>query len=142
VPLPLVLNASAQGLDLSPRVVTSTTVAASPSAATETTICTITLPTNVAVSAGILLFGWAALTVGTSGTAVNARLRRTDTAGAVQAATGATTGGIAAGNLIDINVQAFDTGPASGQVYVLTLTVTGGAAASTVSACSILALVV
>jgi hypothetical protein len=142
VPLPLVINASAQGLDLGPRVVTSNTVAASPSAATETTICTITIPTNIAVTTAILLFGWAAFTVGTSGTAVNLRLRRTDTAGAVQAATGATTGGVSAGNLVDVNVQGFDTSPASGQVYVLTLTVTAGAATSTVSGCSIIALAV
>jgi hypothetical protein len=90
----------------------------------------------------VLLLGWAAFTVGTSGTAANLRLRRTDTAGAVQGATGATTGGIAAGNLVDMNVNAFDTSPASGQVYVLTLTITAGAAASTVSGCSIIALVV
>jgi hypothetical protein len=142
MPLPLTISSSAQGLDLSPRIVTSTTVAASPSAATETTICTVTLPTNIALASGVILLGWAAFTVGTSGTACNLKLRRTDTAGATQAATGATTGGIAAGNLVDMNVQAFDTGPASGQVYVLTLTVTAGAATSTVSACSILALVV
>jgi len=141
MPLPNVIGLSGAGLDLSPRVVTSQTVAASPSAATETTICTITLPTNIAINS-VLLFGWAAFTVGTSGTACNLRFRRTDTSGTILAATGATTGGIAAANLVDMNVQALDTAPASAQVYVLTLTVTAGAAASTVSGCSILALAV
>jgi hypothetical protein len=122
--------------------VQSQTVAASPSAAVETTICTVTIPTNIAVASGVLLFGWAAMTVGTSGTAVNLKLRQTNTSGTTLAATGATTGGIAAGNLIDMNVQAIDTAPASGQVYVLTATVTAGAATSTVSGCSILALVI
>jgi hypothetical protein len=127
---------------MSPRLVQSQTVAASPSAAVETTICTVTIPTNIAVAAGVVLFGWAAFTVGTSGTACNLRLRQTSTGGTSLATTGATTGGIAATNLVDMNVQAIDTSPASGQVYVLTLTVTGGAAASTVSGCSILALVI
>jgi hypothetical protein len=142
VPLPLLITQSAQGLDLSPRLVTSSTVAASPSAATETTICTVTIPTNIVVTAGVFLFGWAAFTVGGSGTACNLRIRRTDTAGAVQAATGATTGGIAAAALVDMNVQAVDTSPASGQVYVLTLTVTAGASPSTVSGTNLTALVV
>jgi len=141
MPLPNVIGLSAMGLDLSPRVVTSTAIVTSPSAAVETTICTVTLPTNIAINT-VLLFGWAAFTVGTSGTAVNLKLRRTDTSGSTLAATGATTGGIAATNLVDVNVQGLDTAPPSAQVYVLTLTVTAGAATSTVSACSIIALAV
>lgn len=134
---------SALGLDISPRFVSSTTVAASPSAATETTICTITIPANAAVTTGIQLTGWAAFTVGTSGTACNLKIRQTNTSGTTISATGATTGGIAAANLVDMNTQGLDTaGVLPGQVYVLTLTVTAGAAASTVSACQLTALIV
>jgi hypothetical protein len=123
--------------------VSSTTVAASPSAATETTICTITIPANAAVTTGIQLQGWAAFTVGTSGTACNLKIRQTNTSGTTISATGATTGGIAAANLVDMNTQGLDTaGVLPGQVYVLTLTVTAGAAASTVSACQLTALIV
>jgi len=134
---------SALGLDLSPRVIQSVTVAASPSAATETTICTIPIPAAASQASGILLFGFAAFTVGTSGASANLKIRQTGTSGATIAATGATTGGITAGNLVDMNVQGFDTaGVLPGQVYVLTLTIGSGAAPSTVSAASLVALVV
>jgi len=134
---------SALGVDLSPRVVQSNTVAASPSAATETTICTITIPAAASQASGILLFGFAAFTVGTSGASANLKIRQTGTSGTTISATGATTGGITAGNLVDMNVQGFDAaGVLPGQVYVLTLTVGSGAATSTVSAASLVALVV
>lgn len=130
-------------VDLSSRFVQSNTVAASPSAATETTICTVTIPANAAQASGILLMGFAAFTVGTSGAACNLKIRQTNTSGATVSATGATTGGVAAGNLVDMNVSGFDAaGVLPGQVYVLTLTVTSGAASSTVSAAQLLAVVI
>lgn len=134
---------SGLSLDLSPRFVQSSTVAASPSAATETTICTLTVSANAAIATGIQLTGWAAFTVGTSGTACNLKIRQTGTSGTTIAASGATTGGITAGNLVTLDVQGIDTAAViPGQVYVLTLTVTGGAAASTVSACQLTALII
>lgn len=136
------IGISGSNVDLSKRIVQSSTVAASPSAASETTICTLTVSSNLAVVSGIMLWGWAAFTVGTSGTACNLKIRQTNTSGTTLGATGATTGGISATNLVDMNVQGFDTAAVlPGQVYVLTLTVTGGAAASTVSACQLFALV-
>ena len=134
---------SGLSLDLSPRFVQSSTVAASPSAASETTICTLTVSANAAIATGIQLTGWAAFTVGTSGTACNLKIRQTGTSGTTIAASGATTGGITAGNLVTLDVQGIDTAAViPGQVYVLTLTVTGGAAASTVSACQLTALII
>lgn len=115
---------------------------ASPSAAVETTICTVTIPGDIAVVTGVYLVGWAAFTVGASGTAANLRIRRTDTSGTIVAATGATTGGIAAGNLVDMNIAGLNASPAAAQVYVLTLTITAGGAASTVSATSLFALAI
>ena len=137
---PIVLSGS--NVDLGKRYFQSQVVAASPSAASETTICTFTISSNLAVVAGIQLWGWAAFTVGTSGTACNLKIRQTGTSGTTIGATGATTGGIAATNLVDMNVQGFDTAAVlPGQVYVLTLTVANGAATSTVSACQLSALV-
>lgn len=135
------IHYNAEGLDLGPRVFKSTAVAASPSAATETTVATLTIQGNLAFSAGVLLIGFGAFTVGASGTAVNLRIRRTDTSGAIQAATGATTA--TAGNLGALNLVAFDTGPTlPGQVYVLTATVTAGAASSTFSGVGLIAVVI
>lgn len=134
---------SALEADWSPRVIDTTTVAASPAGSAETIIATLNVPNfgTVAVTQKIYLAGWAALTVGTSGTAINLRIRQTDTSGTVIAATGALTGGIAAGNLVAQDVSGSDATPGVAK-YVLTLTVTSGAAASTVSAVQLLALVV
>lgn len=140
-PTPILVGGGA--VDLSPRFVQSSTVAASPSGSAETAICTVAIPANITQGAGILLLGWAAFTVGTSGVSANLRIRQTGTSGTVIAATGATTGGIAAANLVDINVQGLDTaGVLPNQVYALTLTVGSGAAASTVSGASLVALVI
>ena len=137
------LEVTAASIDLSGRVAESKTVAASPSAATETTIATITVDTNLAIQQGVLLRGFAAFTVGTNGSAVTLKIRRTDTSGATVASTGALTGGIAAAALVAETVLGFDTAlGGTGQVYVLTLTVTGANAASTVSAVELDAIVV
>lgn len=131
------------GFDLHNRFLASTTVVGSPAAAAETIIAQVTVAEPEAVLSGILLDGWAAFTVGTSGTAVNLRIRRTNVAGAIQAATGAVTGGVAAGNLLAQDVAAFDAAPTlPGQIYVLTMQVTAGAATSTVSAVRLSAIVV
>jgi len=141
MPLPITLDAS--HLDLSPRLFTSTAVAASPSAAAETTVCTITCTGDIASLVGVVLVGTVAFTVGTSGTAVTYRIRRTDTNGTVVFTSGATTAGISAGNLVAQELSAFDAGGfTNGRVYVLTLQVTSGAAASTVSAANLMGLVV
>jgi hypothetical protein len=138
--IPIEVGASA--VDLSPRIVQSNAVAASPAAATETTICTLTIRGDIAQATGVILLGFAAFTVGTSGTACNLKIRQTNTSGTTVGATGATTGGIAATNLVDMNVAGFDAASVGAQVYVLTLTVTNGAAASTVSAAQLVAIVV
>lgn len=134
------ISRSGLSVDISPRFLVSTTVAASPTAATETTIATVTLPSNVAVVSSVILMGYASFTVGTSGTAVRLRIRQTNTSGQTVADTGAVTGGITAANLVTLNNGGQDASSAAGQVYVLTLTVTGGAAASTVSNVQLLAI--
>lgn len=125
---------SAIGLDLSPRIVASTTVVASPAAAAETIIAQTPALGALALAVGVLVSGWAAFTVGTSGTAVRLRVRQTNVAGAVVADTGALTGGIAAAGLVAQDAEGLDAAPLTNGVYVLTLQVTAGAAASTVSA--------
>jgi len=126
------IKSSGLDVDLTSRIAFSTTVVGSPAAAAETIIGSVTLPSNFRSAEAVLIDGWAAFTVGTSGTAVRLRLRRTDVNGTTIADTGALTGGVAAAGLLAQDVAGADT--TSVAVYVMTLTVTAGAAASTVSA--------
>src|SRR4051812_45289718 len=133
--MPVSISTTAAEIDLSQRAAATTSVVGSPALAAETIIASVTLNTDEQIVSGIMLRGFAAFTVGTSGSAVTLRLRRTNVAGTVVATTGALTGGIAAGNLVAETILGFDTGAAlTGQTYVLTLQVTAGGAASTVSA--------
>ena len=135
------ITANAVNLDLSGRFFRTDTVAASPSAATETIIATLTIGSQIAVVSGIYLFGFAAYTVGTNGVSVNLKIRQTDTSGTTIKATGAVTS--TAANLGTMDLQGFDSSPTlPGQVYVLTMTVASGSAASTVSAAALYAVVV
>jgi hypothetical protein len=133
--MPQPISYDSQRLDLTKRVQVTSAITGSPAGAAETIIATLNLLgfADTAILGGIDLSGWAAFTVGTSGTAITMRVRQTNVAGTVVASTGALTGGIAAGNLVAQDVEAFDVTPGVA-TYVLTLTVTGGAAASTVSA--------
>lgn len=122
------------GFDLTKRIQVYTTVDASPALAAETVIATLNLASfsDIAVVSGIRLSGWAAFVVGTSGTAIRLRIRQTNVSGTVKADTDALTGGVSAGNKLAQDVEGFDSG-AGVAAYVLTLQVTAGAAASTVS---------
>lgn len=138
-PVPTLHNALA--IDLSPRVFTTDSVVASPQAATETIIATLTVSGDLRVNTGILLFGWAAYTVGANGVSANLRIRLTDASGTVVSATGATNNGIlAAAQLEALSVQGFTATLTVPQVYVLTLTIGSGSAESTVSDVSLVAL--
>lgn len=130
--MPQPIRRSAVDLDLSPRVVASKAVVASPSAATETIIASLTIPSfgDLSIVSGIQLEGWAAFTVGTNGVSANLRIRQTDASGTIIAATGATT--VTAADLRSLVALGFDA-TAGVSVYVLTLTVGSGSAASTVS---------
>lgn len=119
-------------VDLASRFAFSTTVAASPALAAETVIATLVSPPGFRTAEAILLDGWAAFVVGTSGTAARLRIRQTGVAGTLIADSDAITGGIAAAGKVALDVAGVDTGTVA--VYVLTLQVTAGSAASTVSA--------
>lgn len=141
--MPRPINEGADAIDLRPRVVVSTAVVASPALAAETIIAQTGAIGDVAVQQGVLLSGWAAFTVGTTGTAVRLRLRQTNVAGTLVADTGALTAGVAAAALVAQDVEGFDAAAvAPAQVYVLTLQVTGGSAISTVSAVKLSGLVI
>jgi hypothetical protein len=132
--MPRPINEAADAIDLRPRFVVSTVVVASPAAAAETIICQTGAIGDVSVQQGVLLSGWAAFTVGTSGTAVRLRLRQTNVGGTIVADTGALTAGIAAAAVVSQDVEGFDAAAVPpAQVYVLTLQVTAGSAVSTVS---------
>lgn len=113
---------------------TSSAIVASPAAAAETIVCSVAgveLPSDTAL---VVVFGYAAFTVGTNGTACRLRVRRGDVTGTVVADTGALTGGVAAAALVEFENQGSEAPGALAQAtYVLTLTVTAGSAASTVS---------
>lgn len=132
--MPATLTRNSQSDDLSARFPSTTVVVASPTAAAETIIATLTIPNfgNLAVVSGVQVFGWAAYTVGTSGTAVTLKIRQTSVSGTTVVSTGALTK--TAANLYTDDVQGVDTAPPTGGVYELTMQVTNGAAASTVSA--------
>lgn len=136
------IRANIVNADLSQRFFQTQTISASPATNAETTVATLTVTANAAVINGIQLFGWVAFTVGTSGTAATLKIRQTSTSGStINVGTGATT--VVAANLIETGCQGLDTASTlPGQVYVLTLTITGGAATSTVSAVQLYALVV
>lgn len=134
--MPVPMRLLADALDLSPRVKRSATVTGSPAAASETIVATAPGVGDVAVGLGVLIIAYAAVTVGTSGTAVTWRIRQTDASGTVIKSSGPKTA--TAANLIDELIVGVDTSPVlPNQVYVLTLTVTAGAGASTVSAVEI-----
>lgn len=141
--MPDPIRIDSAGVDLSRRFKQTAAVAASPSGSAETTIATFTIADSLTIVSGIQLYGFAAFTVGTSGASATLKIRQTGTSGTTIASTGATTGGIAAAALVDMNVQGFDTAAVlPNQVYVLTLTIGSGAAASTVSAVSLSALII
>jgi len=139
--MPAPIDYSAALIDLAPRFQSTSTVGASPSGSSETIIGTLTLSDfgNLTVVSGVRLQGFAAFTVGTSGVSANLRIRETNVSGTVVAATGATT--VAAANLVALSVAGLDAAPGVG-VYVLTLTIGSGAAASTVSALHLSAVVI
>lgn len=128
----------ARGVNLSSRIVASTTVVASPAAGSETIICSVTMPSDLRTFTGVVLLGWAAFTVGTSGISADLKIRQTGTSGTTIADSGAVT--VAAGDLYSPAILGEDTAPAAGQIYKLTLTVGSGAAESTVSAVGLVAI--
>lgn len=134
---PVPIHVDGTAVDLSGRLFVSTTVAASPSAASETVVATVTVSPNISVTK-VQLTCALAWTVGTSGTAVTLKLRQTDASGTTLYTTGATTA--VATNLGATTLAAIDLSPGSGQVYAVTMTVTGGAATSTVSSVTLQAL--
>jgi hypothetical protein len=137
-PVPIVVNGD--GVDLSGRISQSKAIVASPALAAETTICTVTIGSNPSVLSGIVLLGWVSFTVGTSGVSANLKIRQTGTSGATIVATGVQT--VTAATIVETGCQGFDAAPLAAGVYVLTLTIGSGAAASTVSAVQLLAFTV
>lgn len=139
--MPATIQYSGEHVDLSPRFASTTTVVGSPAAAAETIVAQLPQLGDLSKAAGVELIGWCAYTVGTSGVSGRLRIRQTNVAGAVVADSGALT--VAATNLVAPAIEGIDTAAVlPGQVYVLTLQVGSGAAASTVSAVYLRALVV
>ena len=144
--MPYNFDQNVQDHDLSPRFKSSSAIVGSPALAAETIVCQVT---GLDSASGVFLSGVISFTVGTSGTAVRIRIRQGTTVGAgtVVADTGALTGGVAAAALLSQDLQGFDSGVSGGAAiavtsYHLSLQVTAGSAASTVSQTNLVALVV
>lgn len=139
--MPVPLTVASAAIDMSQRFDRSTTVVGSPSAGSETIVCQLTSNTDEVITEGVDLSGWVAYTVGTSGVSGRLIIRRGGIGGTIVADTGAVTR--TAGQLVEQTVEGFDPSPAiTGQQYTLTLTVGSGAAASTVSATRLAAVIV
>jgi hypothetical protein len=130
----------ADSLDLGNAVVSSQTVVASPAAATETIIATLTVPV-IRDDQEVHIDGWCGYTAGTNGVTGQLKIRRTDASGSTKATGPAKT--IVATQVYDASIAAKDApGAVVNQVYVMTLTVGSGSATSTVSAVNLRALIV
>lgn len=128
-------------VDLSSRVVISTTVAGSPADATETAIAAVTVTGALSTATGVILFAQCAFTVGTNGVSTQLRLYHGTTAGTKIGDTGALTA--VAANLGEGVLVGFDAAPAlPNQTYTLSLTVGSGSAVSTVSQVRLVAFVI
>lgn len=140
--MPEPIKVSGAAVDLSPRLFRTDTVAASPSAAAETVIATLTINEDIAIQEGVVLMGFGATTQGASGTGYTLRIRRTDTSGTVIKSTGIIP--LAAGVLGSNFLCGTDASlPITvGQVYVLTALHTAAAATSTYSAVALIAIAV
>lgn len=120
-----------------PGLYVSTTVVASPAAAAETTIGQVQVTTDAA--AVVAMMGFVSYTVGTSGTAVRLRIRADSLTGTVVADSGALTR-TAATLVGDFVVGSPTQVEIASRLFVLTMQVTAGAAASTVSALMLMAI--
>jgi hypothetical protein len=119
----------------------TTTITGSPALAAETIVATLVLPVVIRADQRVFLFGWSAYTVGTTGTNSIVRLRQTNVAGTIVASTGSLT--TAAASLQSPCIVSTDApGLQSAFTYVMTLQVTAATAASTLTAVSLIALVI
>jgi len=142
--MPQPITENSQRVDLSARFPSTTTVVASPALAAETIIASLAIPSfgDTTIMSGVILQGWAAYTVGTTGSAVTFRLRQTNVAGTLVVSSGALTGSQhGAGILSADDISGFDATPGVA-TYVLTMQVTAATAASAVSAVLLTATVV
>src|SRR5437660_3417768 len=106
--MPVPIQQSLTNHDLSTRFQGTSTVGASPTAAAETIIGTLTLANfgDIAVVGGIRLQGFAAFTVGTNGVSAVLRIRQTNVTGSVVVSSGAVTE--TAANLDELSVLGAD----------------------------------
>lgn len=129
---PIILGGGA--IDLTRRITKTSTVIGSPAAAAETIVATTpAVDAQLGYSLALVFFNLA-YTIGTNGTACTVQIRQTAAlTGASKFTTGAQTGGHnTATQLVADDVMAWDTSPAT--QYTVSLQVTSGSAASTVSA--------
>lgn len=127
--------------DFTTRFFSTATVVASPAAAAETIIATLTVAADLRAEQKVLLVCQAGYTVGTNGVTGRLRIRRTDASGTTKADSDALT--VVATNKVNPVVVGVDAlGASTSQVYVATLTVGSGSAESTVGFVTLVAFVI
>jgi hypothetical protein len=132
------IKTSATNIDLTGRLVASSTIVASPTAAVETTICTVTIPSGLILGLGVILVAQAGFTIGANGVTASLRIRQTGTSGSAVGSSGPVT--VVAASAYSSGIVGIDTAPLAAGVYVLTLTVASATATSSVSAAKLVAL--
>jgi len=138
--MPEAIRMGGAGVDLSQRAFRDDTVDASPAAATETVIATLSLGADLGFGLGVLVIGYAAWTVGTAGVSGTFRIRRDSITGTIIKASGAKT--VVAAALHDECIVGIDASPTfPNEVYVLTLQVGSASGVSTVSAVELVGIV-
>ncbi len=135
---PITLSGAA--LDLSGRVAQNTTVVASPAGASETIVASVTVPSGIVITSGVLVVCVFGVTIGTNGVSYRARVRNTNVTGTVVGDTGVVTA--SAASLYEVTVIGFDTAAVAGTLEKVTLTVASGSASSTVTPLNIFCLAV
>jgi len=130
--MPYPISLDSHSVDFGSRFLTSTTVVASPAAASETIIAQLSITDDIYIAKGIWLEGFCSITIGTSGATLRLRLRQTNVSGAVVADTQALT--VTAAQIYAPSINGIDAAAVlPNQTYVLTAQVGSGAATSTVA---------
>lgn len=127
--MPIALSAA--NIDFSPRVVATTTVAATPAGAAETTIVSLAIPSGLVYASGIYVSaGFNSLTLAASTATMNLKLKR----GSTQLIATGLIPVTASTIQLPTNIDFFDASPGDAPTYNLTITLaSAGSAASTLT---------
>lgn len=126
-----------QFVDLSQRIICANASVTAATGGAETVVATVTIPQNLSYNSGVVVRGYLNFTGGTGATSAITQIRQSNVTGSSVVASPNLAATAAAS--YERSLLGFDTGPANGQVYVLTLSITGGTASAPVGAATLVA---